>query len=288
MSELPATLEPVTVGKPWGREIWYSGIEARGESRVWTDAGTEPLSRYLAHRGRAEPVLLLKALEPSSGNLYLELHDTKAEVYIVDRIDGGRDRMLLGACPDRRAALGDAAFRFALLEAARRAEAGAVGMDEVEAFMNPIALRPGDAVTIPPGMPHCLLRGVHVIEFQTPLFERRILAASQPVETQLGWDSSEAVAAMDLSGRPKVTRAGARTGKRRAQIVARAPGFTVTRFRLEPDSTFAVPPWSVGWIVHGEVRAAGRKYASRTAFVAPETVALQAVDEAEVLLASES
>ena len=30
----PARLEPVVIDKPWGREIWYSGIEARGESRI--------------------------------------------------------------------------------------------------------------------------------------------------------------------------------------------------------------------------------------------------------------
>ena len=42
-------------------------------------------------------------------------------------------------------------------------------------------LRVGDVVTIPPGTPHSLLRGVTVVEFQTPVFERRILAATGPV-----------------------------------------------------------------------------------------------------------
>ena len=97
----------------------------------------------------------------------------------MDRIDAAAGRLLLGASPEQRARLGDAAFRPALLDAARRAEAGQVGIDAVQAFMNPVPLRVGDAVTIPPRVPHSLQKGVHVIEFQTPVFERKILAAGQ-------------------------------------------------------------------------------------------------------------
>ena len=87
-TDSPCALRPVTVPKPWGREVWYSGVEARGESGVCTTAGVEPLSQYLGERGRTEPVILLKALQATTGDLYLEVHETKSEVYVVDRIDG--------------------------------------------------------------------------------------------------------------------------------------------------------------------------------------------------------
>ena len=283
MSETPAILEPVTVDKPWGREVWYSGVEERGESGVRTESGIEPLSGYLASRGRTNPVVLLKALEPTRGNLYLEVHETKSEVYVVDRVDQAPGCMLLGACPRRREALGDDGFRTALLGAARQAESGATDLAPVEAFMNRVELRPGDVVPIPPRIPHSLLRGVHVIEFQTPAFERKILAASQPVVTQRGWDSAAAAAIMDLSGSPKVVRRG-----RQAEQVFEMPGFQVTRLRLGVDATFAVPPWTVGWLVDGRVRVADCQLPPRSAFLVPEAATLRACDEAEVLLGADS
>ena len=51
-------------------------MEARGESGVRTSSGTVRLSQYLAAHGRSEPVILLKALQPTIGNLYLEIHET--------------------------------------------------------------------------------------------------------------------------------------------------------------------------------------------------------------------
>ncbi len=283
MSEPPAILEPVTVDKPWGREVWYSGVEERGESRVRTDSGIEPLSRYLGARGRTDPVVLLKALEPTRGDLYLEVHERKSEVYIVDRVEAAPGRMLLGTCTDRREALGDDGFRSALLAAARQAESGAMGLERVHAFMNLVELRPGDVVSIPPHVPHSLLQGVHVIEFQTPAFERKILASSQPVVTQRGWDSADAAAIIDLSGAPGVVPRG-----REAEQVFAMPGFKVTRLRLDAGSSFVVPAWSVGWIVAGGLHGVGCEFAPRSAFLAPEATALRAVDGAEVLLGVDS
>ena len=283
-NEQPASLRPVTVEKPWGREVWYTGVEARGESGVRTSSGTVRLPQYLAAHGRSKPVILLKTLQPTIGNLYLEIHETKSEVYIVDRIDDAAGRMLLGASPDQRARLGDAAFRPALLDAARRAEAGEVGIDAVQAFMKPVPLRVGDAVTIPPRVPHSLQKGVHVIEFQTPVFERKILAASQPVVTQSGWDSEDAVAAMDLGAQAYVTS----PGDGAVETIARASGFSVSRFRLDAGSSFAVPAWSVGWVVRGEIEGAGSKIQGTTAFLAPSECELRSTDDAEVLLATEA
>lgn len=283
MSEAPAILDPVTVDKPWGREVWYSGVEERGESGVRTESGIEPLSCYLASRGRTDRVVLLKALEPVRGNLYLEVHETKSEVYVVDRVDRAPGRMLLGACPDRRKALGDDGFRAALLGAARQAESGATDLAPVQAFMNRVELRPGDVVPIPPRVPHSLLQGVHVIEFQTPAFERKILAASQPVVTQRGWDSAAAAAVIDLSRSPKVVPRG-----QQAKQIFDMPGFSVTRLRLDADSTFDVPRWTVGWVVDGGVRGGDREFPPRSAFLAPEATTLRACGKAEVLLGGDS
>ena len=283
MAEDPSPLRPVTVAKPWGREVWHSGMEARGESGVRTPAGVVPLSRYLRERGREEPVILLKTLQATEGNLYLEVHETKSEVYVVDRI-GARGRMLLGLRPAVLDRMGDAAFRAAVREAAGKAESGEADIEAVQAFMHPVDLRVGDAVTIPSRVPHSLLKGVEVIEFQTPVFERKILAASQPVATQKGWDIDAAVAAMDLSVQPTVeSRQDDGT-----QTIARAPDFTVARHRLPSGSTFTVPPWSVGWVVFGTLACAGHRFQARTAFLAPAASELRAETEAEVLVAAEA
>ena len=283
MAEDPVLLRGVSVAKPWGQEVWYSGVEARGESGVYTTAGLVRLTQYLADRARTRPVILLKVLQPTTGNLYLEVHETKSEVYIVDRIEG-EGRMLLGPRREVLARMGDADFRAAVREAAAEAESGQAGIEVVQSFMNPLDLGLGDAVTIPLRMPHSLLSGVHVIEFQTPVFERKILAASQPLATQQGWDVDAAVAAMDLAVPPRVVS----PQEGGVQIIARAPDFTVSRYRLASGGSFAVPPWSLGWVVRGELRRRERRFNARTAFLAPADAELGAVTDAEVLLAVET
>ena len=279
----PCALRPATVTKPWGREVWYSGVEARGESAVCTTAGVVPLSRYLRERGRTKPVILLKSLLASTGDLYLEVHETKSEVYVVDEIDGN-GRMLLGPRPEVLARLGEAAFREAVRRAAGQAEAGEAAIEAVQSFMNPVLLHPGDAVTIPRRVPHSLLKGVHVIEFQTPVFERKILAASQPVVTQQGWDIDAAVAAMELAVQPGVLSPEGDG----IQVIARAPDFRVTRYRLASGGSFGVPPWSLGWVVYGTMRCREHRFQARTAFLAPAAAELRAGTDAEVLLATEA
>lgn len=286
MQPEPAALEPVVVEKPWGREVWYSGIEARGESRVRVAGGAIPLSRYLYAQGRTANVVLLKALHPDKGDLYMEVHDTKWEVYAVDGVDealwpcGGR--LLLGANQGHRQALGEG-FRAALLEAAQRAEFaerqdGAV-LAEVAGFLNAVAVRPGDIVAIPPRMPHSLRRGVSVIEFQTPVFERKILAASQPVATQNGWDSAAAAEVMDIDLTPDVRKA-CDTGE-----TIRTADFSLVALGSGACRVFR--PWSVGWVQRGEVRANGVSFGPRTAFVAPAQVEMQTSADAWALVAEE-
>ena len=86
--EAPVMLAPVYIEKPWGREIWYTGIEKRGESSVMIDGKNSiPMSLFLSLAPKQltnfKLSALLKVLDPkpvkSLGNLYLELHEEKEE-----------------------------------------------------------------------------------------------------------------------------------------------------------------------------------------------------------------
>lgn len=89
----PWMLDTVRIAKPWGAEVWYTGIEARG---VCTVQGT-PLPWLIALAGahclgNASPhVILLKILDPLPdavyGDLYFEMHEHKTEVYVVTHVD---------------------------------------------------------------------------------------------------------------------------------------------------------------------------------------------------------
>ena len=260
-----AALETVLVPKPWGREEWYSGVEARGESRVRVAGQALPLSAFLAAHGRSAPIVLLKLLRPTAGDLYIEVHETKHEVYVVDAVDAEQwtdaGGMLLGVDRAARDALGERGFVESLRRRAQEAEAGGRGTADVAALLELVALRSGDVVVIPPGVPHSLLRGVQVVEFQTPVFERRILAARGPVVTQKGWDVAEALAALDLHERPVVSRCAASN----TELVAETPTFGVVR--LIDDAYRTVPPWSVGWVAAGSLLVGECHFRARQAFV---------------------
>jgi hypothetical protein len=114
-------LQPVAIPKPWGQEIWYTGIERRGVAGVGSDAGTVPLPWLLAIAprrllGSAREPILLKILdplpEPVFGDLYFEMHQQKQEVYVVTAIDDqawpdGEGAIRFGFDADLRASYGD-------------------------------------------------------------------------------------------------------------------------------------------------------------------------------------
>jgi len=93
----PLILEPVSIAKPWGQEIWYTGIEARGVSRVSDGTSSVPLPWLLSvapcrlAADSEKNINLLKILDPLPeavyGDLYFELHKEKREVYVVTHID---------------------------------------------------------------------------------------------------------------------------------------------------------------------------------------------------------
>ena len=290
----PVKLEPVTIAKPWGREIWHSAIEARGESAVRTAAGSVPLSQYLEAAGIEAPVVLLKVLDPDPtpvlGDLYFEVHERKREVYVVTAIDptawpDGCGRIRLGMNQARRQAYGnDAAFRAAYLEAVRAYEQERRAIDRgerprgdverekralMEAFTASSSLRVGDVVALPPWMPHALQHGVRVVEFQTPTYERRIISFAQKVATQGHWDSEEAIARMSLDPPPPPSFEEVAPGVER---IATFDDFGVWRAALRPHGPVALPPdapYALCMAIGGAVQVGGLRLAAEQACLVP-------------------
>ncbi len=90
----PLRLGTVNIPKPWGQEIWYTGIERRGVSTVEGIPLPWLLELYPAIcAGRQRDLILLKILDPLpvavQGDLYFEMHREKTEVYIVTHVDEG-------------------------------------------------------------------------------------------------------------------------------------------------------------------------------------------------------
>lgn len=273
--DAPVKLKPARIPKPWGQEIWYTGIEARGESAVATDQGQLPLSQYLALAPRLlcgkAPMTLLKVLdphpEPVVGDLYFELHEVKREVYVVTHVHpdawpSGTGAIRFGMNQTlRREYHSDAAFRRAYLEAVRAYESVRRAIDEgtetpdpargralaaeerrlreaMERFTEVRPLRVGDVVVVPNWVPHSLQHGVRVVEFQTPTYERRIISFGQRVLTQSHWDSETAIMGMtlDLPSAPSFERAD--SGWER---LVRFEDFSVWRGEIPPGGELELP-----------------------------------------------
>jgi hypothetical protein len=267
----PLPLAVVHIPKPWGEEIWYTGVERRGVANFGTDEARVPIPHLLAvmpsvlGSSKSDELVLLKVLnpmpEPVFGDLYFELHREKQEVYVVTHIDrrawpDGVGRMRLGFDPNaiRRAGSMEA-FRGQFLQRVldyrqiRREIDGlldekrdqheigrnaAVPVDllkewlrelpcdlsareqvvraAMEAYYGSLTLRPGDVVQVPLDVPHSLQHGVRTIEFQTPVYERQIIAFCQKVLTQDDWDTRRAVEVMEITGpsRPTLPRINGR------------------------------------------------------------------------------
>lgn len=140
----PVMLGRVAIAKPWGQEIWYTGMEQRGQSQVLVPGGSLPLTQYLALAPRLlcdglTPVLL-KILDPNPashlGDLYFELHELKQEVYVVTQVDAqawpsGTGAIRLGINPQVRAKYqDDDALRRDYLAAVKAYEAVRRKLDE--------------------------------------------------------------------------------------------------------------------------------------------------------------
>lgn len=264
----PVRLLPVNIPKPWGQEIWYTGMETRGESRVLIGANEVPLSTYL----RSDPaaltqhhdVLLLKVLDPKPddvlGDLYFEVHEEKQEVYVVTHVDpqawpNGEGGIRFGMHQGkRRQYANDNDFRAAYLRTVQDYEKLRRQIDEqgaaidpadeaaaraaMDAFADVRALQVGDVVRVPTWTPHSLMHGVRVVEFQTPTYERFIIAFAQQVLTQDHWDSPHAIAHMHLDRPAAEVFEEVQPGVER---IARFDDFNVWRIDLASAGQLQLP-----------------------------------------------
>ncbi len=351
----PLALAPVHIPKPWGQEIWYTGIEARGLSEVCTATGSSPLPWVLALApvrltGSASELCLLKTLdplpEPVYGDLYLELHEEKQEVYVVTHVDpqawpDGVGGIRCGLAPEKRREYADEqSLRQAFLTAVQdyeavrrridarfdeRRQTAGIGLNDpvppallaqwqqdlpaalrneevqkravMESFTAIRPLKVGDLVALPTRTPHSLLHGVRVIEFQTPVYERQIIAFAQKVLTQNHWDSAEAIARMHIDAppdsAPEVLADGA---DRRVERVVRFDSFNVWRVTLSAGMDLTLPqaPHLLCMGIQGRVQLGGLQCGGlqlgpeQAALIPPGLggkTALRALDDSLLLLA---
>jgi hypothetical protein len=331
-------LLPRIIDKPWGREIWYTGVEQRGVCLFGAaegPAGPDKLApaagvpipwlqavmpgSAIGEPGRA--LVLLKILDPApqavTGDLYFELHESKREVYLVSHVDqtawpDGVGYMRYGFAPEKlRAAASAQQFRddyLAAVEAYREVRNTLDSLPEgvapssaqqaqepklrhaMDSFTAMRPLREGDVVVVPPWLPHALQHGVRTVEFQTPVYERRILSFAQKVLTQAHWDTPEVVDRMLLSPPaaepfPVLVEA---TGVRVERIVD-FPDFEVHRVFLEDERCYYPGPvrdYLVLMVVQGELALDGRCYESQQALLLPRgsEVSLMSAKPAQALV----
>lgn len=345
-------LVPVHIPKPWGQEIWFSGIEARGQSLVGDQKHQIPLPWLLDLGGEVllgeqyQTLNLLKVLdplpEPVYGDLYFELHEEKREVYVVSHVDSeawpdGKGAIRYGFDPQVRAQYAsDEDFRSAFharvtaYEAIRReidgyydvcreSEGLALNVpvspdtlkrwesslssellsreqearEAMDYFTQLLPLVVGDVVKVPRLLPHSLQHGVRTVEFQTPVYERKILSFGQKVLTQTEWDTDEAVALMETeSPAPdELTLLASGDGWRREQIVE-FEDFYVERISLSPGGAWQITPGTGYALIMSltAIELEGRQLGAESAVLVPAgakslKVANQGLNTAIILLA---
>lgn len=297
----PLMLEPVYIPKPWGQEIWYTGIEVRGQSWVSAQERRVPLPWLLSlmpdflAAGSAQHIILLKILDPLPderyGDLYFEMHEQKQEVYIVTHIDSqawpdGIGGIRLGFNQQKRHEFNDdAAFKAAYLAAVREYEAIRRDIDRrldqqrlahnialhdpvntatlngwLDELPQPLLrlenekraamyaytamqdLQVGDVVKVPCFTPHALQHGVRTVEFQTPVYERKILSFTQKVLTQTHWDTAAALenVSLETPATPELEQINSSAGVVVERVVM-FHDFEVVRVMLSAGSRYQLP-----------------------------------------------
>ena len=306
----PLELLPIHIAKPWGREIWYTGVERRGVCDFASPGGRTPIPWLQAVLpddavgAAGQALVLLKILDPApqsvTGDLYFELHETKREVYVVTKVDetawpDGVGYIRYGFDPVQvAAAVSEQEFRSAYLasveayEQVRRAldalpegEPASRLQRELEqqlrgamnSFTHMRPLRAGDVVVVPPLLPHALQHGVRTIEFQTPVYERKILSFAQQVLTQDHWDTREALAQALLCPPHETPFECLRqeSGIRVERIVD-FPDFEVRRVCLEGGAALELEPvvdYALVMVIEGELALLGSTYRAEQALLLP-------------------
>ena len=233
----PLFMDPVFIPKPWGQEIWYTGVEKRGVSQILTPHSIHPIPQpwffaalpktMLGEKYSHKNLVLVKILDPLpqevTGDLYYELHQEKNEVYVVTEISTDVGRIKMGISQKK---LDEYKNDFSKLKdeflgviekyeiVRRKIDAGENSKELLESeihfrkamdeFAGYLDLQVGDVIAVPILLPHALQHGVRVIEFQTPTYERLIISFAQKVLTQNHWDTKLALQLMEIHA-PKKT-----------------------------------------------------------------------------------
>jgi len=298
----PLPLETVSIPKPWGQEIWYTGVEQRGVACFSSNKHNVPIPYLLEVMpevlGQTEnhSLILLKILDPLPeeifGDLYFELHNEKQEVYVVTNIDpkawpDGIGHMRMGFNPEKinehdNEFSSEAKFRQqfldqvltyrkirfqidALLDEKREQQGYALNAEvpikqlkqwlteipaelateekvhrqQMESYFGSLPLKAGDVVKVPLNVPHSLQHGVRTIEFQTPVYERRIISFAQKVLTQKNWDTEQGAREMQIvaPSLPELDVLSEKEGIRVEQVVEFSD-FQVQRVTLQAPHTY--------------------------------------------------
>ncbi|MBV1931890.1 MAG: hypothetical protein KUG71_09250 [Porticoccaceae bacterium] len=350
----PLVLEPVAIPKPWGQEIWYTGMEQRGLSLVTDGRHSIPLAWLIAVfpaflmgaiskeksglNGEMVEPNLLKILdplpEPVYGDLYFELHEEKREVYVVTHIDKqvwpeGVGAIRYGFSTVARGRYrSESAFRSAYLEAvsayrelrkqidadidkmrtrdglglneAVSAEQAKIWQrelppeliaeevslrDEMDGFTELRSLSLGDVVKVPLLTPHALQHGVRTVEFQTPVYERKILSFAQKVLTQNNWDTAEAMELMPMESEQDLNPGQAPepalnnplvefedSAEVRCEQVVVFEDFQVQRITLQPGAEWLLPgngAYSLVMTIQGVLSLSGQQVRHEQAVFVP-------------------
>jgi hypothetical protein len=308
----PLALKPVFIPKPWGQEIWYTGVEERGVCCFGEDERSVPIPWLQAALPDSiagvptEPLVLLKILDPLPdpviGDLYFELHEEKREVYVVTRVDprawpDGTGYIRYGFEPQALAhSTSEAEFRDRYLSAVQAYEITRRELDalppgqqprqglqnrerELRNAMNAFThLRPlqvGDVVVVPLLMPHSLQHGVRTIEFQTPVYERKILSFAQEVQTQPHWDTAEAVRQMRLTPPERNEfEVLEQTEQRLVERIVDFPDFEVRRVRLSAGEEMPIEElacYRLAMVVKGEMQVGIDRFHAEQALLLPRS-----------------
>jgi len=306
----PLELLPTHIAKPWGREIWFTGVERRGVCDFASPGGRTPIPWLQAVLpedaigAAGEPLVLLKILDPVprpvTGDLYFELHETKREVYVVTKVDesawpDGVGYIRYGFDPGQIAvAASEHDFRSNYLAAVQAYEHVRRALDELpegespspaqreleqqlreamNRFTHMRPLRAGDVVVVPPLLPHALQHGVRSIEFQTPVYERKILSFAQRVLTQGHWDTREALdQALLVPPHQAPFECLRQDSGVRVERIVDFPDFEVRRVRVEGRAGHKLKPvvdYALLMVIEGELALAGGTYRVEQALLLP-------------------
>lgn len=117
--------------------------------------------------------------------------------------------------------------------------------NEMNSFTALHTLQLGDVIKIPCFVPHALQHGVRTVEFQTPVYERKILSFAQKVLTQGHWDTEIALAKSlcDTPEQPQHRIVFNEDGVSVDEIV-NFDDFRVMRINLAEGKTYRLPAYA--------------------------------------------